>query len=165
MKNAPKLIFLQIFENFRKNCLFAKKSMAKFSTQLALSLRAQKKMKNKKAEFFLVPIWRNNLYFFSPQKLEKRAHYSRRVGVVAISLWSDALEKSFEKLYSLVFSPGKCFETSRHQKFLKVQKFIQHLQGKTLRNLEKQRLLEIHRSSKKVFVHSRESALNRFISL
>jgi len=61
------------------------------------------------------------------------------VGVVAISLWSDALEKSFEKLYSLVFSPGKCFETSRHQKFLKVQKFIQHLQGKTLRNLEKQK--------------------------
>ncbi len=36
MKNDPKLIFLQIFENFRKKCLFAKKGMPKSSAQVAL---------------------------------------------------------------------------------------------------------------------------------
>ena len=57
--------FLQIFENFRKNCLFAKKGIPKSSTPVALSLRTQKKMKNESTEFFLVWIWRNNLYVFS----------------------------------------------------------------------------------------------------
>ena len=97
--------------------------------------------------------------------MEKSTHYSRRVGVVTISLCTDAPEKGFENLFSAVFSPGKTFETSQHQKFLKVQKFIQHLQGKTLRNLEKTKVLEIHRCSKKAFAHRRESAAKRFIFL
>ena len=83
-------------------------------------------------------------YFFSPSKLEKSAHYFRRVGVVTTSLCTGVPEKNFEKLYSLAFSPGKTFETSRQQKFWKVQKFIQQLQGKTLRNLEKTKVVGIH---------------------
>jgi len=71
--------------------------------------------------------------------VEKSTHYSIREGVVTISLCNDGPEKGFEKLFPAVFSPGKAFETSQHQKFRKVQKFIQHLQGKTLRNLEKQK--------------------------
>ena len=38
-KMVQNWFFLPIFENFRKNCLFAKKGMAKSSTYLALSLR------------------------------------------------------------------------------------------------------------------------------
>ena len=71
------------------------------------------------------------------------------MGVVTTSLCTCVPGKSFENLYSLVFSPGKSFETSRQQKFWKVQKFIQQLQGKTLRNLEKQKCSKFTSTARK----------------
>ena len=65
--------------------------------------------------------------------------------------WGDALAKSLKKLCSAVFSQGTAFETSGDQKFLKEQKFIQDLQGKTLRNLEKQKCSKSTATAKKLF--------------
>ena len=54
IKKRPKSIFLQFFENFRKNCLFAKKGMPKSSTMVALSLRTQKKNEKKVKSIFRI---------------------------------------------------------------------------------------------------------------
>ena len=55
MKNASKSIFSQIFENFRKSCLFSEKRRGVSGRAVTLSLRWLKKKSNRISKIFLVP--------------------------------------------------------------------------------------------------------------
>ncbi len=49
------------------------------------------------------------------------------MGVVAISLWSDALEKSFERFRSPVLSPGTRLKTSGDPEISDEKNFVENL--------------------------------------
>ena len=87
------------------------------------------------------------------------------MGVDAISLCSDALEKSFEKFCSAVFSPRTTFETSGDPEISEEKEIHSELARKNLKGFGKTKVFEIHRYSEKAFLHSRESAAKRFIFL
>ena len=87
------------------------------------------------------------------------------MGVVAISLWSDAMAKSFEKLCSEVFSPGTTFVTSGNSEISEGTEIHSRLARKNLKESGKTKVFEIHRSSKKAVPHSGESAAKRFMFL
>ena len=87
------------------------------------------------------------------------------MGVVAISLWSDALAKSFEKLCSAVFSPGTTFVTSGDSEISEGTEIHSRLARKNLKESGKTKVFEIHRYSEKTFPNSKESAAKRFIFL
>ena len=73
------------------------------------------------------------------------------MGVVAISLCSEAPAKGFEKLCSAVFSPGTTFETSGEPEISEGTEIHSRLARKNLKESGKKKVLEIHRYSKKIF--------------
>ena len=81
----------------------------------------------------------NAYYFLSRWKVEKSTPYARTVDVVAISLWSDPLEKTFEKLCSAVLSQGTRLKTSGDPEISDEKKVREELARKNLRDLEKQK--------------------------
>ena len=77
------------------------------------------------------------------------------MGVVAISLWSDPLEKTFEKLCSAVLSQGTRLKTSGDPEISDEKKVREELARKNLQGFGKTKVFEIHRSSEIAFPHSR----------
>ena len=74
------------------------------------------------------------------------------MGVVAISLWSDPLEKSFEKLCSAVFSQGTRLKTSGDPEISDEKKVRKELARKNLRDLEKQKCSKYTAPAKNFFL-------------